>query len=124
MTNTLACAFPGCDAKNITPEKAWVPELKAIRQAEGKALASSDLERHVHCETHVNLARKEGVKMFRYSETFSELERRTLERTKAKGHFAKYALPPEPETAMGAALRKSGVAGGQNGKVALAASAG
>lgn len=122
MTESLFCVFPGCGSQ-VVPEKAWVPELKAIRRAEGKSLIFSGLARHVHCDVHANLARREGVKMFRYSDTLGELERRTLERAKAKEHFAKYALPPEPETAMGAAFRKAGTKE-QKGKVASAASAG
>lgn len=118
METLLSCVFPGCEVKSA-PDKASVPELDAVRQAERKtALAAADLVRHVHCQVHANLARRSGVKMFSYLGTVQEMERRVREREAAKSHFAQYAIPKQ-ETAMGAALQKAGVTG-QNGKAAAA----
>ena len=105
----LQCAFPECTVQ-VTPDKAAVPEIESIRHAERKgALGPDDLARHVHCQVHATLARRNGVKMFQYLATVQELERRACERKAAKSHFAQYALPAKPETAMGAALRQAGV---------------
>ena len=122
MTTTvtsLACVCPGCETK-IPAEKAWVPEIRAIRQAEGgKPIVPSDLVRHVHCDADASFARQMKVKMFRYLDTVAEMEKRAEERARVRGHFAKYALPAEPATVttMGKALQKAGVPNGQNGKV-------
>jgi hypothetical protein len=118
MQTALKCVFPGCNVQ-LAPEKALVPEIKAIRRAEGRsAVDASTLARHAHCEEHATLARRAGMKMYAYSATVTELEKRVADKKAAVAHFAKYATPT-PETAMGAAFRKSGAAE-QNGETATA----
>ncbi len=107
MTTTLKCNFDGCGIE-VAPEKALVPRIEAIRQAEGKSsITPSDLARHVFCEEHGALGRGFTGGMFSYAETVKRLEQRAAERVQAKQFFAKYAEPrkaapgkpaPKPES--------------------------
>jgi hypothetical protein len=117
----LKCVFPECTT-HVPPDKAAVPEIGAIRQAEHKtALEPADLSRHVHCPVHATLARRNGVKMYQYLATVQELERRSREHKAVKSHFAKYAQPAASETTMQAAFRTSGAAGPNGGATAVRA---
>lgn len=105
MTEKLACSFSGCREKELLPEFAWVPELKAIRQAEGRKPSPSHLAKHAFCRTHASLAREtHGVKMYPYIKTLAELERRQAEEEAGRDFFSRYALKesiPESKKILG-----------------------
>jgi hypothetical protein len=124
MTATLSCNFPGCEAKDLKPETALVPAIKAIQQAEnGRPVTPAILASHVFCQEHGVLGRAQAGGMFSYTETVKRLEQRAAERTQAKTFFAKYGAPAQkptapgkpaakpqpPKTAMQIALEKGGV---------------
>jgi hypothetical protein len=94
-TTTLSCKFPGCEMKDLKPETALVPAIKAIQQAEGgRPVTPAILANHVLCNEHGALGRGIAGGMFSYTETVNQLERRMAERAQAKTFFAKYAEPP------------------------------
>jgi hypothetical protein len=130
----LSCNFPGCEAKNLKPETALVPAIKAIQQAEGgRPVITAMLANHVFCNEHGTLGRGVTGGMFSYVETVKQLERRLAERAEARTFFAKYTesrktelpkpvpakpiaspqspatpRPPAPKTAMQIAFEKGG----------------
>jgi hypothetical protein len=133
-TTTLTCNFPGCETKDLKPETAMVPSIKAIRQAEGgKVVTPLMLAPHVLCADHAALGRGMGGGMFSYVETVQQLERREADRGKAPAYFARYmpaveppktkpgkpqAQPAPSKTAMQIAFERGGLAPGAkpNGK--------
>lgn len=91
---TLACTFTGC-SHHVSAEKAMVPAIQAIKQAEsGKNPSPADVAKHIYCEEHAQIARSAAqIRMYSYLETVQEVERRSKERAEAKTFFAKYAVP-------------------------------
>ena len=91
---TLACTFTGC-THQVLAEKAMVPTIQAIKQAEGgKNPSPADVAKHIYCEEHVQIARNAAqMRMYSYLETVKEVERRSEEKAKARTFFAKYAVP-------------------------------
>ncbi len=86
------CVSPGC-GKKVPAEDAWVPEIRAIRQAEGgRTIVQDTLVNHVHCFACARYARNMGVKMFSFFGTVAELKRRAEESTRKREHFARYSL--------------------------------
>ena len=58
---TLSCNFPGCEAKDLKPETALVPAIKAIQQAEnGRPVSPAILASHVFCQEHGALGRSQA----------------------------------------------------------------
>lgn len=95
---TLACTFTGC-THQVTAEKALVPAIQAIKQAEGgKNPSPADVAKHIYCEEHAQLARGAAqIRMYSYLETVQEIERRSKEKAEARAFFAKYAVPEAPK---------------------------
>lgn len=87
----MKCNFPNCTVMQLRPEQAWVPELKAIRQAIGKPVAEEMLADHTVCRRHSAVLREQKVKVFNYLGTADELRRRDEERANAAGFFKLYA---------------------------------
>lgn len=69
---TIVCTAPGCK-KHLIAEHMWLPERRALAIAnDGKKVFVVDFPRFALCGNHGHLLRKEGVRVYRYSE---ELER-------------------------------------------------
>jgi hypothetical protein len=99
---TLACNFTGCLQKELQPETALVPAIKAIQQAEGgRPVTPATLASHVFCPEHAALGRGTTGGMFSYVETVKRLEQKAADRTAAKQFFAKYGEAPKKPVAPG-----------------------
>jgi hypothetical protein len=95
---TLACTFMGC-THQVSAQKAMVPAIQAIKQAEGgKNPSPADVAKHIYCEEHAQIARSAvQIRMYSYLETVREVERRSKERAEARAFFAKYAVSEAPK---------------------------
>ena len=95
---TLACTFMGC-THQVLAEKAMVPAIQAIKQAEGgKNPSPADVRKHIYCEEHAQLARGAAqIRMYSYLETVTEVKRRSKEKAEARTFFAKYAVSETPK---------------------------
>lgn len=94
----FSCKFDGCVAK-MAEERAFVPEIGAIRQAIGRAVTPADLTDHIYCGYHARLARGTGMKMYGLAGTRQLLEKRAVDHQKSGSVFAKYS-----QTKVGRAL--------------------
>lgn len=102
----MTCKFGNCSIAELTPANAWVPAIQAVRKAIGKPVTTELLADHTFCGRHAKTMRGEGVKMYAYASTITEIERRDHERAAdraaAKGFTNLYgalakaglALPP------------------------------
>lgn len=116
MTTTIvfACSFLPCEEKNLAPQAASFPSIKAIMQAEkGRPITLATLASHALCPKHSALARPHVGGTFSHAETVKWFEdrdarraaeraaRREAERTAAEKFFAgKYgasAAKPKPQ---------------------------
>lgn len=96
----MNCHFPPCNV-NLVSQNAWVPELKAIRQAIGKPVTVEVLADHTVCRRHSAVLREQGIKVFSYTGTAEELGRRAEERANAAGFFKLYRPMKEAMNASG-----------------------
>lgn len=106
MTNAFSCNFLGCETKNLAPETALVPSIKAIRQAEdGRRVTPEILAKHAFCKDHAALGRAQAGRMFSYLETVRQLEQHAAQlakdRATASQVFAKYGGVPKKTSAPG-----------------------
>ena len=96
-TAVFACSFPECEEKNLAPQKALFPSIKAILQAEnGRPVTLATLASHALCPKHGGFARPHVGGTFSHAETAKWIEerdaRRAAERAVAEKFFVgKYA---------------------------------
>src|SRR3989344_4390677 len=100
----LKCTFPNCCKARLEPNRAMVPAMQAVRNANGgQPVTVADLAKFALCGRHGHMARKEGVQVFSYTGTATLLERRAAERESARVHF----LQLRAKTQMGKAIAKA-----------------
>lgn len=100
---TFACNFTGCEEKNLAPETAVFPSLKAIQQAEsGRPVSVGTLAWHALCHRHAALVRPHVGGTFPYGETVKRIEERDAERAAARAYCQRYGASVEkPKSAPG-----------------------
>ncbi|KPJ85352.1 hypothetical protein AMJ57_03430 [Parcubacteria bacterium SG8_24] len=94
--NRIPCSFPECQ-KSLRPEEAWLPEIKALRRANGgQRVEVDDFARFALCGHHGHLLRQEGVRVYRYlsSVEFAEQaeRRRKAEDLKIKAFAGRFVM--------------------------------
>lgn len=87
---TLKCVAPGCD-KALLPKEAWLPELVAMRRANGGRVQTDDFPKFVLCGRHGHLLRQEGVRVYRYLDTLERELKRGEERQAEAMTFKPFA---------------------------------
>ncbi len=84
------CTVEKCPVK-LEPATAWVPSLQAIRKVIGKVVESVELKKHIFCGRHARALREEGLRMYSYTSTLQELERRQGEREAERDAVGRYS---------------------------------
>lgn len=72
MVDSIRCTAPGCK-RHLPAEQMWLPERRALTAANGgRRVELADFPKFALCGRHGHLLRKEGVRVYRYTE---EVER-------------------------------------------------
>lgn len=95
-TTRIPCSVPECK-KCLRPEEAWLPELKAMRRANGgKRVETADFAKFALCGYHGHLLRQEGVRVYRYQASVEFAEKsqakREEEDLKVKAFLGRFAM--------------------------------
>lgn len=110
----MKCTAPNC-SKVLSPEATWHPEWRAIAAANGgRRPPLVELNRFALCGWHGHLLRKEGVRVYRLSETLKrERDRREALASQGKGWQA-FASKFAPKAKDGASAWRGARDDGRN----------